>query len=84
MWVLHPAAETRHLTDRVSLAEMGDLEETPEDTYPLPEVPARHAPKSGPPPTSRAAPAASQANFLELREGEVQSAPSPRPGGPNL
>jgi hypothetical protein len=34
---------------------MGDAEETLDGTYPLPEEPARHVPKSGPPPTSRAA-----------------------------
>jgi hypothetical protein len=34
-WGLRPAAETRHLTDRDRLAEMGDPEETPEGTSPL-------------------------------------------------
>jgi hypothetical protein len=56
---LHPTAETRHVTDRASLAEMGDPEETPCGRYipPLPELQSRHVPRSGPPPPSCAAPA---------------------------
>ena len=36
-WGLRPAVETGHLTDRVSLAEMGAPEETPVGTFLCPK-----------------------------------------------
>jgi hypothetical protein len=63
---LRPTAETRHLTGRVSLAEMGDPEETPDGTYPLyPKSYLATSQKADCP--RRAAPATRQVNFLESR-----------------
>jgi hypothetical protein len=47
VWGLHLGVEVWHITDRVSLAEMGNEDKRPgtRATYPLPEELARHVPK---------------------------------------
>jgi hypothetical protein len=59
VWGLDPIVEMRHVTDRVSLAKMGNevKRSVAHTTLPLPKSGLAAPPDSWSPPTSRAAPA---------------------------